>query len=696
MLGLVAAFTTACGGGNQGRDPILGTDGNAALAPTVIAVTPGADATGVSINTAAVTATFSQPMAPLTGDASFTLTCASPCTSPSGTKTLNAAGRTASLALDTALESSTTYTATVNGASLASGLPLTEPFTWTFTTAGPPPTVTAVAPVNNATGVAIDNTVITAQFSEPVTALASGDFTVSCDAPCSNANGVVSMNTARTIATFTVSGPAALEPQTRYTATIASATSSVTDKTLQPPFVWRFTTGVTPDTTNPRVILTEPPTTVSDPTTGVPTNTAVTARFSEDMDPLSVADTSFTLTCEAPCVSPSGAVSYVVGSRTAVFSPADELESGVTYTATVASSVTDLAGNRLSGNQGQTGQVSDYIWTFTTEVALPENNISVLSTDPMDGGSLAVCPVAGINATFVVPSGLRLDPNTVTSQTFRVVEDATPLDAVIADSVVVDADTGMIATFTPQDPLTEGVVYRAIVKAGPDGVKDLALPANELLEDFVWTFTAVAPVESCLQPVALNTAAPFGAFGGTAGITNQGLLTIINGDIGTTAVSTEVTGFVSEIDCSYTVTPLNEGQVNGRIFTSPPPPTVACPQDGTAVTAEIASQARLDAEAAFIALSPANLPGGQAPPGDGENLGGETIAPGVYTAAGGSFLIEGSDLTLDGQGNQNAVWVFQMTSTLTVGGPGAAFPQSVILINGAQAKNVFWQVGSAA
>jgi hypothetical protein len=37
-----------------------------------------------------------------------------------------------------------------------------------------------------------------------------------------------------------------------------------------------------------------------------------------------------------------------------------------------------------------------------------------------------------------------------------------------------------------------------------------------------------------------------------------------------------------------------------------------------------------------------------------------------------------------------------MATSLTVGGPGAAFPQSVHLVNGAQAKNVFWQVGSAA
>ena len=59
-------------------------------------------------------------------------------------------------------------------------------------------------------------------------------------------------------------------------------------------------------------------------------------------------------------------------------------------------------------------------------------------------------------------------------------------------------------------------------------------------------------------------------------------------------------------------------------------------------------------------------------------------------------MVEGSNLTLDAQVNANATWVFQMATTLTVGGPGAAAPQSIILIGGAQAKNVFWQVGSFA
>jgi hypothetical protein len=49
---------------------------------------------------------------------------------------------------------------------------------------------------------------------------------------------------------------------------------------------------------------------------------------------------------------------------------------------------------------------------------------------------------------------------------------------------------------------------------------------------------------------------------------------------------------------------------------------------------------------------------------------------------------------LDAQGDANAVWVFQMASSLTVGAAGA--PRSVILVNGAQAKNVYWQVGSMA
>jgi len=177
-------------------------------------------------------------------------------------------------------------------------------------------------------------------------------------------------------------------------------------------------------------------------------------------------------------------------------------------------------------------------------------------------------------------------------------------------------------------------------------------------------------------------------------MTNQGLLTVINGDIGTTAVSTAVTGFYNTkaTNCAYTVTGLNAGLVNGNINTAPPPPTITCPTEGTLVTQGIAAAAGADALIAYNTL--AGQPGGF-DPGAG-NLANLVLAPGVYKAAGGTFMIQGGNLTLDGQGNPDASWVFQMAQSLTVGGPGAAFPRSVVLINGAQAKNVYWQVGSAA
>lgn len=556
------------------------------------------------------------------------------------------------------------------------------------------PTVTEVVPEDDATNVDINNPVITAQFSEAVSALASSDFTLGCESPCTSPTGAISLNDDSTVATFTLTEPAELEALTRYTATVQNATSDSSGVAMEDPYVWEFTTGRVADTTRPRVTVTNPETTNPGPTPDVPANTAISAVFSEDMIATTITDASFTLTCETPCVNPVGEVSYVEDSTSAVFTPEQNLDEGETYTATITSDATDLAENQLAGNQGEVGEPSDYVWMFTTVAALPAQPISVLSTDPIDGAMLPVCSTNSINASFEVPSGVRLNPTTVNDMTFTVVENNEPSNMVTAESIELDVDTGTIMTFTPQDLLEENVTYQVTIKGGPDGVKDLIIPGNELQEDYIWTFTTEAPLNSCMQPANLGTAAPFGSFGGSAGITNEGLLTVVNGDLGTTGTSTLVTGFVSEPDCVYTVTPLNEGQVNGKIFTAPPPPTVACPQDGTAATEAVAIQARLDAEAAYIAMSPANMPGGQNP--GNANLGNLTLTPDVYTAPDGSFSIQGGDLTLDAQGNQNAVWVFQMATTLTVGGPGADFPQSVILTNGAQAKNIFWQVGSAA
>jgi hypothetical protein len=198
------------------------------------------------------------------------------------------------------------------------------------------------------------------------------------------------------------------------------------------------------------------------------------------------------------------------------------------------------------------------------------------------------------------------------------------------------------------------------------------------------------PTAAVADPGVLGSAAAFGVFGGGAGMTNQGLYTVINGDIGTTADTTLVTGF-HDSHAVFTETTMNIGKVSGTVHTAVAP--------AGSVPNAIAAAAALDIQTAYDSLSPAALPGGidvSSLGGGAGELGNRTLAPGVYKSAPGTYAIQGGDLYLDGQGNPNAIFVFQMATSLLVGGPGAAFPQNVILVNGAQAKNVFWQVGSAA
>lgn len=98
----------------------------------------------------------------------------------------------------------------------------------------------------------------------------------------------------------------------------------------------------------------------------------------------------------------------------------------------------------------------------------------------------------------------------------------------------------------------------------------------------------------------------------------------------------------------------------------------------------VAAQAQIDLTTAYNTL--AALP---CPPANliSANLGGTTKGAGVYCSATGIGVT--GTLTLDGGGDPNATFVFQAGTSLTTAG-------NVVLINGAQAKNVYWQVGSSA
>ncbi|KAF2789041.1 hypothetical protein K505DRAFT_254164, partial [Melanomma pulvis-pyrius CBS 109.77] len=98
----------------------------------------------------------------------------------------------------------------------------------------------------------------------------------------------------------------------------------------------------------------------------------------------------------------------------------------------------------------------------------------------------------------------------------------------------------------------------------------------------------------------------------------------------------------------------------------------------------VASTARDDARTAYNAA--AALASNFAITAD---LGGQTLVAGTYTASSSAGIT--GQLTLDAKNNPNALFVFQIGSTLTT-----ATASSIVLLNGAQACNVYWQVGSSA
>src|SRR3984885_1987217 len=228
------------------------------------------------------------------------------------------------------------------------------------------PAVSAVTPLSGATDV-LTKTLVTATLNEPVAPLTgTASMTVTCAPPSVNAAGTVTLDATHTVAPFTLTPGTTLATATLYTATITGATALSSGVAMAGPYTWQFTTvGSPPDVTRPRVSVTDPATTTPGPTMGVPSNTAISATFTKSMAPATITGASFTVTCVAPCVSPTGTVNYSVGARTVVFRPTASLTVGDTYTATITTAVTDLAGNALAGNQAPVPAASDYVWTFT-------------------------------------------------------------------------------------------------------------------------------------------------------------------------------------------------------------------------------------------------------------------------------------------------------------------------------------------
>lgn len=385
--------------------------------------------------------------------------------------------------------------------------------------------------------------------------------------------------------------------------------------------------GTIPGLTPPTVISVAPPNGAN----GACPTTVVTATFSEEMNPSTINTTTFTLT--GPGVAPvTGQVTYNSSSKTAVFTPSGTLALNTVYTATITTGAKDLFGNALAKN---------FVWSFTTGTATCQPGPpSVISEAPLNGAN-GICPDTVVVATF----SEAMNPLTINTTTFTL----TGPGPAVAGQVTYDAPSHA-ATFTPSSNLALDTLYTATITTG---AQDLF--GNPLASNFVWSFTT--SITACqAPPVPLGSAGNFKILAG-ATVTNTGPTTIAGGDLGLSP-GTAVTGF---------------------------PPGTLIPPAVMHVTDPIAAQAQVDLTTAYNYA--AGLPGGAVLPGD---MSGLTFTPGLYKTSS-TVMLSAGNVTLDALGDPNAVFIFQIGSTLTTIGS-----TQVVLAGNAQAKNIFWQVGSSA
>jgi len=598
--------------------------------PTVVSTVPANGAVTVA-ESITVTATFSVPMDATTINVTtFTLTGPGATTV---TGSVNYAGNTATFTPGVLLAASTLYTATITtGAKDASGAALAANFVWTFTTASTP-TVTSTVPASGAGNVPL-NQKITATFSIPMSAAtitAAGTFTVAVAGGGAAVAGTVTYDTPSNTATFAPT--TALAASTQYTATVTTAAKSAQGNALASDYIWSFTTGVAGNASAPFVTSTNP----ANAATSVPLNQRIAATFSTFMDPgtISTAGT-FTVAVAGGGAAVPGTVSYA--GRTAIFSPTANLAASTQYTATITTAARDLTGVAVAAN---------FVWSFTTDLTVDAVAPTITSTNPASA-AVSVPIDKRVNATF----SKAMDPTTITNATFTlaVAADGAPVDGTVAYD-----PASQIATFTPSGNLASNTQYTAMIS---NLVKDLT--GNPLAAGAApnpWSFATSGVVGTGPATINLGAAGSFAVMA-AATITSTGL-TSINGDVGLRPGTAEG---------------IPAGEVNGTIHINDP----------------VVTKAQADLLAAYNdAVS--RMINAQALPA---SIGGLTFAPGLYINASSVLLSGGgsnNNVTLDAQGDPDAVFLFKMGSTLTT-----APTSQVILAGGAKASNIFWQVGSSA
>jgi len=375
--------------------------------PTVSSVAPSNGATGIASG-ANVTVTFSESMNESVTQEAFTI-------SPAVSGDFSWSGNTMTFAPDI-LAYNTEYTCTVStDAKDPAGNYLASTYTWSFKTAysgdTTAPTISSVTPSNGAANIATIPTIVAAFNEEMNESSAQEAFTIS-----PSVSGDFSWNGN----TMTFTPGSELSTDTTYTCSVGTGAQDLTGNSLASAKTWSFTTEST-NVTAPTVILVNP----SDYATEIAVSSAVLLTFSEGMNESSV-QSAFSI---SPSV--SGNVDWT--GNTMTFTPNSELSTDTTYTCTVGTGATDLAGNPMA---------AEYTSSFTTVLTVAP---TVVSVSPSEGAADVPVTTSVLSATFSQP----MDTSSFTASTNPTLKGTTSWDALSKTvTLTIDGNLASSTTYT--------------------------------------------------------------------------------------------------------------------------------------------------------------------------------------------------------------------------------------------------------
>jgi hypothetical protein len=187
--------------------------------------------------------------------------------------------------------------------------------------------------------------------------------------------------------------------------------------------------------TAPLIILTDP----FNLATGVLLDKTITATFSETMNGSTFTSASFTIFEGSTPI--TGVVSY--SGMMASFNPDSDFEEGKIYTARITTDVQSAIGFAME---------NDYTWSFTTFSSIPK----VVLTEPIN-----LSTGVALDIVVSVYFSEKMNPSTFTSSTFLLYDGAAYISGTVSD-------TGNIATFIPDSPLSSDKTYTATITTGAE------------------------------------------------------------------------------------------------------------------------------------------------------------------------------------------------------------------------------------